>query len=1084
MGTSARPSSATVQTRQERGARSDSSRRASRTRSLPVYLVALVALLSVVLAALPTMAFAAGVTFSGESPANNARISVPGALTIQVNVADTVAMTAGSQKVYVDGKLVVARQTYLTFTSGSGNKAGNVLAYASVVGDGPHTIMVTVKDSSGATFTDSWGFSIGIPPTLGSPTPVDGATVPSLSPIIEIPAADNIAVMGASATINGVSAPAIYAAGKVSVSSGTLINDAVTVVSVTVTDGGGLTATKTWSFTVQKYPEIAADIADCTGCHTGFESDNDMGPECSNCHGGYDAPHQGPASSYHAPAVLDASCSPCHVTSLASEHGRYPAITCLTCHASADAAVKTAITGSTSSCTACHGATPSHTNADAPHAAAVAKCETSGCHTGSLASLHTTSKCATCHTATGVKDCATVGCHDTKLDSSGNVLVHSFTSAGHTSTSTSIAGQRYPGTDAAAQASNGTFLNPVFSWTSTCTDCHSMALDTQHANPTAADSCATCHKTDNTGAGDALKGGKWNKSCLAAGCHPADPNGGVPVAHLVNGQMDYSHTVATSLTTLPGGCSAPAGSGSYSGTDYQRTACHYSDIIQEHNRKIESGPSGTVVQTIAVTCAQCHASAQFKALNGKWDGSCDACHDGTVLKNHSIVGTAEYTRVHGLHQAPAYYSTGTNSTQGTLISGVNTMDAHGPLRTASVAAHPSAYKPIGCAQAFCHQNAYMKPGSGFYGATNCTQCHAANVAPANSPSGTMSVNNGAVSSASTAVTVNSNVVANGGATLVSMAVDPGTGVFGTAVPYSASYGITIPSSAGIKIIRVKYTDSAVRTSTYTTWISKVNGPSTITASVSGGNGAISPSGAVSVAQAANETFTFTPSAGYHVDTLMVDGTPVATPGSSYAFSNVTAAHTIVVTFAPTTFASSGVGADSYSNPGGLPAGTNDWVGYQTGLTLAMSQALPANSQLTFNTKYDIEDGFDFGYVQVSTDGGATWTNIAGTGTTNTEASGLVNYVANLGNGITGTQSTWAPATFDLSAYAGQTVKIRFDYRCDAGYYGNGGVSGGIGWNVDDVAVGPTGAPIFTDDFSTMKPDWSTYTNTLGHVWGF
>jgi hypothetical protein len=730
-------------------------------------------------------------------------------------------------------------------------------------------------------------------------------------------------------------------------------------------------------------------------------------------------------------------------------------------------------------CVTCHsgGFTPAHgLDGAAAHTTAAAMCETSGCHTGTLQSIHPL--CATCHTPTGVKTCATVGCHDTKI--SGNTVVsHWYTDAGHTATSSTLAGQRYMGTDAAAQAGNLTFLNPTYVWTSTCSDCHSMALNTQHPA-----GCATCHTDAGTGAGDVLKGGNWNKSCLASGCHTADPNGGVPVSHLVNGQMDYSHTVAASLTALPGGCSAPAGTGSYGGTIYQRTACHYSDIIQEHNRKIESGPGGTVVQTISVTCAQCHSSAQFKALNGTWDGTCNACHDGTVLLNHSIVGTAEYNRVYGLHQAPAYYNSGTTSTQGILIAGTNTMDAHGPLRTAAVPAHPGAYKPIGCAQAFCHQNAYMLPGSGFYGATVCTQCHPANVAPANSPSGTMTVNNGGIFTASTAATINSAITANGGATLSSMAVDPGTGTYGTAVPYSASYAITLSSTVGPQTVRVKYTDSTARVSTFTYMIWKVVGPSTITASVSGGNGTVTPSGGISVAPGANQTFTFVPAATYRVDTLTVDGSPVASPGTSYTFTNVTAPHTVVVTFAPITFASSGFGAASYSAPAGYStSGANDYVGFETGLTLAMSQALPANSKLTFSTRYDIENGYDFGYVQVSTDGGTTWTNIAGTGTSNTSASDLVNY-GNLGNGITGSQPTWTPATFDLSAYAGKTVKIRFDYRCDSGFYGNGTTSGGIGWNVDDVAVGPTGSPIFTDDFSTVKTDWTTATNTPGNIWSY
>ena len=73
---------------------------------------------------------------------------------------------------------------------------------------------------------------------------------------------------------------------------------------------------------------------------------------------------------------------------------------------------------------------------------------------------------------------------------------------------------------------------------------------------------------------------------------------------------------------------------------------------------------------------------------------------------------------------------------------------------------------------------------------------------------------------------------------------------------------------------------------------------TITATA-GANGTISPSGAVSVNHGADQTFTITPSAGYHVDTLTVDGGSVAA-ATSYTFTNVTATHTIDVTFAANT----------------------------------------------------------------------------------------------------------------------------------------------------------------------------------------
>src|SRR5207249_2738704 len=72
----------------------------------------------------------------------------------------------------------------------------------------------------------------------------------------------------------------------------------------------------------------------------------------------------------------------------------------------------------------------------------------------------------------------------------------------------------------------------------------------------------------------------------------------------------------------------------------------------------------------------------------------------------------------------------------------------------------------------------------------------------------------------------------------------------------------------------------------------------VTASA-GANGAISPSGAVSVSDGDNPSFTITPDAHYHVADLTVDGVSVGAV-TSYSFSNVTADHTIAATFAITT----------------------------------------------------------------------------------------------------------------------------------------------------------------------------------------
>ena len=71
---------------------------------------------------------------------------------------------------------------------------------------------------------------------------------------------------------------------------------------------------------------------------------------------------------------------------------------------------------------------------------------------------------------------------------------------------------------------------------------------------------------------------------------------------------------------------------------------------------------------------------------------------------------------------------------------------------------------------------------------------------------------------------------------------------------------------------------------------------TITASVEGANGTISPSGSVSVNKGDDKEFTITPSEGYVIASLKVDGTEVENPSNTYTFTNVTSNHTIDVSF--------------------------------------------------------------------------------------------------------------------------------------------------------------------------------------------
>ena len=124
----------------------------------------------------------------------------------------------------------------------------------------------------------------------------------------------------------------------------------------------------------------------------------------------------------------------------------------------------------------------------------------------------------------------------------------------------------------------------------------------------------------------------------------------------------------------------------------------------------------------------------------------------------------------------------------------------------------------------------------------------------------------------------------------------------------------------------------------------------------------------------------------------------------------------------------------------------------TTLTTSDSVQVPgAEPRLTFRTWYDMESGYDFGFVLVSSDGGETWT---------TAESAKTVEVADGVWALTGTDTIhWDRAiSFDLSPWAGQKVLIRFRYLTDTAVTQRG-------WEVTDIALGGTPLPesAFTSD---------------------
>lgn len=118
-------------------------------------------------------------------------------------------------------------------------------------------------------------------------------------------------------------------------------------------------------------------------------------------------------------------------------------------------------------------------------------------------------------------------------------------------------------------------------------------------------------------------------------------------------------------------------------------------------------------------------------------------------------------------------------------------------------------------------------------------------------------------------------------------------------------------------------------------------------------------------------------------------------------------------------------------------------------SIAMQVSVPAGTPtLTFDTSYDTEPAFDYAFVQVSTDGGASYTSLGNADTTTAhDPSADPKIVANL-PGFNGNSGGWRSESFDLSAYAGQNVILAFRYMTDPSVQGDG-------YWVDNINVGGT-----------------------------
>ncbi len=165
------------------------------------------------------------------------------------------------------------------------------------------------------------------------------------------------------------------------------------------------------------------------------------------------------------------------------------------------------------------------------------------------------------------------------------------------------------------------------------------------------------------------------------------------------------------------------------------------------------------------------------------------------------------------------------------------------------------------------------------------------------------------------------------------------------------------------------------------------------------------------------------------------------------------------------------------------AGGNYWWGGKGDETNSMmttnsAVAIPVSgtSTLSFDLVYDTEDQWDYMWVQASNDNGVTWQTLTNANTTCTHVAewigGLYGFpedlcAAGIG-GFTNYNANWPDPeteTFDLGAFAGDTVLFRLWYMTDWG-------TTYTGVFVDNVTVTNDATILFSDNAESGDSNWT------------
>lgn len=948
---------------------------------------------------------------------------------------DGSAMNGATAKMYVDGVLL-PRTAYTGVAKGTRNV---YFYYAPAVrlADGLHTFRVEMADLSGKVSAYQWNATVAQPPDASWIEPASGSVSYDGRPEIVMALADN--TPGTSFSVSGevraVSAvgPTVMSFGGSGLAAGdnsfalpTELAPGTYFLTSTVRDGAGnvrsLQGVLARSLIAQAAPAMTVFSSDCMG---------------SGCH---------EASGHPATTT---SCESCHVV-VYHEYEQ-----CSDCHAGHSGPVT--VTGRFGTCEACHSAkypsVPRHSNANS-RASHEGSCD--GCHQANLLVQHAVTpagsyyayQCGVCHLST---DPAVV--------------------------------EAVSGGDTSCSACHGAYdhgVSHVSSLDAACADCHEADLVAEHDIRGFA--CLDCHANQDPAVVEAIGGANPSKECVA--CHQG---------------IDF---------TQPHGYSAEA----HVSNETCLGSCHSAELPSAHDAQVTG--------TVASGCPDCHPSPASSVT--PWDGLCAGCHStidhasagpshvgsevgvrfmkGTSNTLRGCSDTAGYNRgchdlssvtllharrsdkgcavCHGPGASPSEdcischlkYTTGETRTgllsaavaptgDGEVTSGASVSPASPVSRWDKVADTPGTVGDYDGSYV-----SYDALDGGFTRSLYTFQ-------PPQFPSATFDPPATARVTI-TAVRLYYRARRVGTSTLPKLGASVSVG--GTAYNLTAPAAVT-PAAAYPTGAAPAYFNLTTNPKTGAAWtyedLTDVASENALTAFGLYSTNVTNP---IRVSQcylvvAYNVTLTTTAStqsnSAYHHNNVKYLNDPADAPeGQRYAFSPPNGWTGVLFEqdcqdkchinyWGPAVY-SAHQGTYMWHSMAG--AGGNPVTGPTTRTLTLNGITLPSDSpRLEFMTNWRLNSTgrtTSTGYVEVSVDDGATFTPV----------SGIVDGVER--TSFTENGTNWVPAIYDLSAFAGQDVKLRFRFVA--------GTDNAAGWAFDSMAVLSDSGVVFSDDAETLKPEWT------------